>query len=113
MLLTFVSQWKRYYLASARELIRINGTTKAPIMNYAAKTFLRVVTIRAFNMMEKSFQNYLKLVDTDAKIFFYSNVAMEWLVIRVEGLQSLTLFTATLFLVLVPHGTIASGIYNY
>ncbi|CAB4302935.1 unnamed protein product [Prunus armeniaca] len=43
-----------YYLASARELIRINGTTKAPVMNYAAETSLGVVTIRAFKMGNRS-----------------------------------------------------------
>ncbi|KAM5579342.1 hypothetical protein ABKV19_009233 [Rosa sericea] len=37
---------QNYYLASARELIRINGTTKAPVINYAAETSLGVVTIR-------------------------------------------------------------------
>ncbi|KAL7208521.1 hypothetical protein ACSBR1_030293 [Camellia fascicularis] len=83
-----------YYQASARELMRINGTTKAPIMNYAAETSLGVVTIRAFNMANRFFQNYLKLVDNDAKLFFYSYATMEWLILRVEALQNLTLFTA-------------------
>ncbi|KAF5931082.1 hypothetical protein HYC85_031955 [Camellia sinensis] len=34
-----------YYQASARELMRINGTTKAPVMNYAAETSLGVVAL--------------------------------------------------------------------
>ncbi|XP_043721902.1 ABC transporter C family member 8-like [Telopea speciosissima] len=100
---------QRYYLASARELIRINGTTKAPVMNYAAETSLGVVTIRAFDMMDKFFQNYLKLIDMDAKLFFHSNAAMEWLVIRIEVLQNVTLFTIALFLVLLPQGAVTPG----
>lgn len=52
---------KVYYLASARELIRINGTS------------LGVVTIRAFKMGNRFFHNYLKLVDTHARLFFHSN----------------------------------------
>ncbi|CBI35971.3 unnamed protein product, partial [Vitis vinifera] len=99
-----------YYLASARELIRINGTTKAPVMNYAAESSLGVVTIRAFNMVDRFFQNYLKLIDTDAKLFFYSNAAMEWLVLRIEALQNLTLVTAALLLVLLPKGYVAPGL---
>ncbi|KAF9613046.1 hypothetical protein IFM89_005480 [Coptis chinensis] len=99
-----------YYLASARELIRINGTTKAPVMNYAAETSLGVATIRAFSMMNSFFLNYLKLIDTDASLFFHSNAAMEWLLIRVEALQNLTLFTAALLLVLLPQGTISPGL---
>ncbi|XP_043705213.1 ABC transporter C family member 8-like [Telopea speciosissima] len=100
---------QKYYLASARELIRINGTTKAPVMNYAAETSLGVVTIRAFDMMDRFFQNYLKLIDTDAKLFFHSNAAMEWLVMRVEGLQNLTLFSIAILLVLLPQGAVAPG----
>ncbi|KAL7180929.1 hypothetical protein ACSBR1_039900 [Camellia fascicularis] len=99
-----------YYQASARELMRINGTTKAPVMNYAAKTSLGVVTIRAFNMANKFFQNYLKLVDNDAKLFFYSNATMEWLILRVEALQNLTLFTAVFLLVLLPKGYVDPGL---
>lgn len=78
-------------------------------MNYAAETSLGVVTIRAFNMADRFFRNYQKLIDTDARLFFYSNVSMEWLIIRIEFLQNLTLFTAAFLLVLVPKGFIAPG----
>ncbi|KAL2581739.1 hypothetical protein AAZV13_15G201400 [Glycine max] len=44
-----------YYQASARELIRVNGTTKAPVMNFAAETSLGLVTVRAFNMADRFF----------------------------------------------------------
>lgn len=78
-------------------------------MNYATETSLGVVTIRAFNMVDRFFQNYLRLIDTDAGLFFYSNAAMEWLILRIEVLQNLTLFTAALLLVLLPKGFIAPG----
>lgn len=39
---------QRYYIASARVLVRINGTTKAPMMNHATESMLGVITIRAF-----------------------------------------------------------------
>ncbi|PRQ51289.1 putative xenobiotic-transporting ATPase [Rosa chinensis] len=99
-----------YYLASARELIRINGTTKAPVMNYAAETSLGVFTIRAFKMVDRFFDNYTKLVDTDARLFFHSNATMEWLIIRTEALQNLTLFAAALLLILLPKGYVAPGL---
>ncbi|XP_037493238.1 ABC transporter C family member 8 [Jatropha curcas] len=99
-----------YYLASARELIRINGTTKAPVMNYAAETSLGVVTIRAFKMVDRYFQDYLKLVDNDAILFFHSNGALEWLILRIEALHIVTLFAAALLLVLLPKGVLAPGL---
>ncbi|CAA7019859.1 unnamed protein product [Microthlaspi erraticum] len=99
-----------YYLASARELIRINGTTKAPVMNYAAETSLGVVTIRAFGTVDRFFKNYLNLVDADAVLFFLSNAAMEWVILRIETLQNVTLFTCALLLILIPKGYIAPGL---
>ncbi|KAJ4844145.1 ATP-binding cassette sub- C member 8, partial [Turnera subulata] len=95
---------QEYYLASARELIRINGTTKAPIVNYATEASLGAVTIRAFEMVDRFFHNFLNLVDKDATLFFYSNAATEWLGMRIEALQNLTLFTAALLLVSLPKG---------
>ncbi|PON35730.1 ATP-binding cassette containing protein [Parasponia andersonii] len=99
-----------YYLATARELIRINGTTKAPVTNFVSETSLGAVTIRAFRSVDRFFQNYLKLVDADASLFYLSNAAIEWLVLRVEALLNLTLFTAAFFLVLLPKGHVASGL---
>ncbi|KAK1575542.1 hypothetical protein Q3G72_006373 [Acer saccharum] len=91
-----------YYLSSAREFMRMNGTTIAPILNYVSETSQGVVSIRAFNMMEMFFENYLKLIDTDARLFFHSNAAIEWLVLRIETLQNLVILTAALLIVLLP-----------
>ncbi|CAJ1950985.1 unnamed protein product [Sphenostylis stenocarpa] len=99
-----------YYQPSARELIRINGTTKAPVMNFAAETSDGVATVRAFNMADKFLKNYVKLVNTDATLFFHSNVAMEWLTLRIEILQSLTVITSALLLVLAPQGYVSPGL---
>ncbi|ONK80674.1 uncharacterized protein A4U43_C01F20450 [Asparagus officinalis] len=101
--------FQNYYLASARELVRINGTTKAPVMNYAAESMLGAVTIRAFAMMDRFFSTNLKLIDMDATLFFHTIAALEWILIRVEALQNLTLVTSTLFLVLIPQGYISPG----
>ncbi|KAH7651237.1 Xenobiotic-transporting ATPase protein [Dioscorea alata] len=100
---------QRYYLASARELVRINGTTKAPVVNYVGETILGVVTIRAFTMMERFIQTNLRLIDTDATLFFHTIAAMEWVLIRVEALQNLTILTSALFLILLPRGSIPPG----
>nr|XP_007135572.1 hypothetical protein PHAVU_010G140600g [Phaseolus vulgaris]ESW07566.1 hypothetical protein PHAVU_010G140600g [Phaseolus vulgaris] len=99
-----------YYQASAREIMRISGTTKAPLMNFTAETYLGVVSIRAFNMADRFFKNYLNLVDTDAAMFFHSYAGIEWLILRIEVLQNLTFFTAALLLVLLPKGYVAPGL---
>jgi len=78
-------------------------------MNFAAETSLGVVTIRAFNLVDRFFKNYLKLVDADASLFFHSNVAMEWVVLRIEALQNLTVITAAFLLILHPQGYVSPG----
>lgn len=100
---------KRHYVSSARELVRLNGTTKAPVMNYASESILGVVTIRAFAATERFIYSNMQLIDTDATLFFHTVAAQEWVLIRVEALQSLTIITAALFLVLVPPGAISPG----
>ncbi|RLM54591.1 ABC transporter C family member 8-like isoform X2 [Panicum miliaceum] len=60
----------RYYVSSARELVRINGTTKAPVMNYASESILGV-TIRAFAATERFIHSNMELIDTDATLFFH------------------------------------------
>ncbi|XBH59509.1 hypothetical protein VPH35_114229 [Triticum aestivum] len=100
---------QRYYMESARELVRINGTTKAPVMNYASESILGVVTIRAFSATDSFIYNNLQLIDNDATMFFHTIAAQEWVLIRVEALQSLTILTFSLFLVLVPPGVISPG----
>ncbi|XP_076958110.1 ABC transporter C family member 8-like [Bidens hawaiensis] len=97
------------YQPSARELIRINGTTKAPVVNYASETSLGVATIRAFKKEDLFFETYLKLVDIDARAFIFTNATLEWLILRAEALQILTLFTAAIFLVLLPNAYIPPG----
>lgn len=100
---------QRYYVASARELVRINGTTKAPVMNYAAESILGVVTIRAFAATDMFIRNNLQLIDNDATMFFHTVAAQEWVLIRVEALQSLTILTSSMFLILIPPGLISPG----
>nr|XP_043635961.1 ABC transporter C family member 8-like [Erigeron canadensis] len=102
--------YQGYYQPTARELMRINGTTKAPVMNYASETSLGGATIRAFKMQDRFFKGYLRLVDKDASTFIYSNATLEWLVMRIEAFSNLTLFTASFLLILLPKGFVPSGL---
>lgn len=83
------------------------------MVNYASETSLGVATIRAFKKEDGFFKNYLKLVDIDARASIFTNAALEWLVLRAEALQNLTLFTAAFFLVLLPKGYIDPGIHDH
>ncbi|KAL5141722.1 ABC transporter C family member 8 [Glycine soja] len=98
-----------YYQASGREIIQINGTTKA-LMNFTTETSLGGITIRAFNMANRFFKTYLNLVDASATLFFHSNAAIKRLFLRIKLIHNLILFIASLLLVLLPKGYVAPGI---
>lgn len=78
-------------------------------MNYAAETSLGVTTIRAFDATEQFFQNNLKLINNDATIFFHTIAAMEWLLLRVEALINVAIFTNAMLIVLLPEDTVSPG----
>ena len=75
-------------------------------MNNVAKTALGVGTIKAFNMVERFKEKNLNLIDTDASPLFHSNVAMEWLILILELLGNIVLFTSALVLISLPLSSI-------
>ncbi|KAG0588980.1 hypothetical protein KC19_2G282400 [Ceratodon purpureus] len=108
--LLIVVRWlQRYYLASARELMRMNGTTKAPIVNNFSETISGAMTIRAFEKISQFQRKNLELVDADARLFFHTFVAYEWLVLRLETLCAIILATSALLMVLLPSDDVSGG----
>ncbi|KAG9139010.1 hypothetical protein Leryth_024357 [Lithospermum erythrorhizon] len=100
---------QRYYFASAKEFMRINGTTKSFVANHLAETVAGAITIRAFKQEERFFQKNLALIDTNASPFFHNFSASEWLIQRLETLSAMVLASSALCMVLFPTGTFSSG----
>ncbi|KAK8324263.1 hypothetical protein V6Z12_A12G287200 [Gossypium hirsutum] len=100
---------QNYYFSTAKELMRINGTTKSLVANHLAESIAGAVTIRAFEEEERFFTTSLDLIDTNASPFFHSFTANEWLIQRLETLSAFVLASAALCMVLLPPGTFSSG----
>uniref|UniRef100_A0A5B6Z7L2 ABC-type xenobiotic transporter n=2 Tax=Davidia involucrata TaxID=16924 RepID=A0A5B6Z7L2_DAVIN len=100
---------QRYYYASAKELMRINGTTKSFVANHLAESVAGAMTIRAFEEEDRFFAKNLDLIDINASPFFHSFAANEWLIQRLETLSALVLSSSALCMVLLPPGTFSSG----
>ena len=100
---------QRYYFALAKEVMRINGTTKSSIANHVAETVAGSMTIRAFKKEGRSFEKNLGLIDFNASAFFHSFASNEWLIQRLETISAVVLTTATLCIVMLPSGTFTSG----
>ncbi|CAI9092351.1 OLC1v1027558C4 [Oldenlandia corymbosa var. corymbosa] len=100
---------QRYYFASAKELMRINGTTKSFVANHLAETLAGAMTIRAFEQEDRFFDKNLELVDTNASPFFHNFAANEWLIQRLETVSATVLASSALCMVFLPPGTFSSG----
>ncbi|VAI82602.1 unnamed protein product [Triticum turgidum subsp. durum] len=99
---------QRYYLASAKELMRINGTTKSALANHLGESISGVITIRAFEEQDRFFAQNLELVDKNASPYFYNSAATEWLIQRLETMSAAVLSSAFV-MALLPQGTFSPG----
>ncbi|RZC84953.1 hypothetical protein C5167_047738 [Papaver somniferum] len=100
---------QKYYFASAKEFMRINGTTKSMIANHLAESIAGAMTIRAFEKEDRFFAENLGLIDKNSSPFFHTFSANEWLIQRLETLSAFILSTSAFMMVLLPPGTFSSG----
>ncbi|MCD7449573.1 hypothetical protein HAX54_000637 [Datura stramonium] len=100
---------QRFYFASAKELMRIDGTTKSSVASHLAEAIAGAMTIRAFEEEDRFCTEYLHLVDRNAVAFFHSFSATEWLIQRLEILCAIVLSSSALAMVLLPFEASDSG----
>ncbi|XP_014513599.1 ABC transporter C family member 10 [Vigna radiata var. radiata] len=105
----FAIRLQKYYFASAKELMRLNGTTKSFVANHLAESVAGAVTIRAFEEEDRFFQKNLDLIDVNASPYFHSFAANEWLIQRLETVSAVVLASAALCMVVLPPGSFSSG----
>ncbi|XP_041011924.1 ABC transporter C family member 10-like isoform X3 [Juglans microcarpa x Juglans regia] len=102
-------RFQRYYHASAKQLKRINGTTKSLIASHLAESMAGAMTVRAFEKEEGFLAKNLDLIDTNASPYFHSFSVDEWLIQRTEMVSAAVLASASLCMVLLPPRTFSSG----
>ncbi|KAL5718846.1 hypothetical protein ACHQM5_011708 [Ranunculus cassubicifolius] len=98
-----------YYFACAKEMMRINGTTKSKIANHMTESMAGAVTIRAFEEEDRFFAKNLELIDANASSLFHNFSANEWLIQRLELIGAAVLTTSVLVMALRPQGSFGPG----
>ncbi|XP_058218895.1 ABC transporter C family member 3-like [Rhododendron vialii] len=101
---------QQYYIPSARELARLDGVCKAPVIQHFAETISGSTTIRSFDQESRFKELSMKLIDGHSRPDFYTAAAMEWLSCRLDFLCSLTFACFLVFLISIPTGTIKPSI---
>ncbi|KAL5989255.1 Multidrug resistance-associated protein 7 [Asimina triloba] len=100
---------RRYYFSSAKELMRINGTTKSLVASHLAESISGAMTIRAFDEEDRFFAKNVELIDRNASPFFHNFAANEWLIQRLETMSAIVLSSSALAMCLLPPGTFSPG----
>uniref|UniRef100_A0A8C0TYI0 Uncharacterized protein n=1 Tax=Canis lupus familiaris TaxID=9615 RepID=A0A8C0TYI0_CANLF len=84
---------QRYYVASSRQIRRLAGASRSPIISHFSETLSGVSTIRAFGHEQRFIQQNKEVL---RNIFHY----YRWLSVRLEFLGNLMVFFAALLAVL-------------
>ncbi|CAN4113549.1 unnamed protein product [Withania somnifera] len=106
--LVWLNIWyRRYYIASSRELTRLSSITKAPILHHFSETISGIMTICCFRKEDNFFQGNIDRVNANLRMDFHNNASNEWLGFRIEFIGSILICIATIFMVLLPSVVIA------
>ncbi|XP_059437206.1 ABC transporter C family member 4 [Corylus avellana] len=101
--LAWLNFWYRgYYLASSRELTRLDSITKAPVIHDFSESISGVVTIRSFRKQDGFCKENVKRVNANLRMDFHNIGSNEWLGFRLELLGSLILCISALFMIILP-----------
>lgn len=97
---------QRYYIAAARELARLCGVSKAPVIQHFSETLSGSITIRSFDQEPRFRDISMRLIDGYSRPKFNTAGAMEWLCIRLDVLSLMTFVFSLVFLITLPEGFI-------
>lgn len=85
----------RYYLATSRELKRLDATTKSPIFQFFSETLGGLPVIRAFGQQSRFIATNEARVDRNQQCYLPSVTANRWLAVRIELVGSIIIFLAS------------------
>ncbi|KAG8363121.1 hypothetical protein BUALT_BualtUnG0002400 [Buddleja alternifolia] len=101
--------YQQYYIPTARELARLAGIQRAPILHHFAESLSGAATIRAFGQRERFSNANLYLIDNHSRPWFHNVAAMEWLSFRLNQLANFIFAFSLVLLVTLPEGIINQG----
>ncbi|KAE8665478.1 ABC transporter C family member 4 [Hibiscus syriacus] len=101
--LGWLNYWYRgYYLATSRELTRLDSITNAPVIHHFSESISGVMTIRAFRKEDMFCQENINGVNSSLRMNFHNFSSNEWLGFRLELFGSIVLCLSTMFMIFLP-----------
>ncbi|KAI9327008.1 hypothetical protein DFJ73DRAFT_632281 [Zopfochytrium polystomum] len=86
------------YLASSRELKRLESVTRSPIYSMFSETLMGCSTIRAFGAEQRFIEENLRRVDVNNRAYYFMWCSNRWLGVRISTIAAVAIFVATLII---------------
>uniref|UniRef100_W5MTP6 Multidrug resistance-associated protein 1-like n=1 Tax=Lepisosteus oculatus TaxID=7918 RepID=W5MTP6_LEPOC len=90
---------QRYYIASSRQIRRLDGASRSPIISHFTETVLGVTTIRAFGYQGRFINQNRQTINENLLCYYNNVISNRWLAMRLDFVGNLMVFFAALFMV--------------
>ncbi|XP_060581167.1 multidrug resistance-associated protein 1-like isoform X5 [Ruditapes philippinarum] len=91
---------QRFYVATSRQLKRLESVSRSPIYSHFGETVTGVTTVRAYRQQERFIETSDNKVDDNLECHYPTIISNRWLAIRLEFVGNCILFFAALFAVI-------------
>jgi len=96
---------RRRFLATSRELKRLDATTRSPVYALFSSTLAGLSTIRAFRSQQALTKNFLQKMDDNSRPFLIYQMTTRWLSFRLDAI-SVVIVTTTCLVIAGTRGSI-------
>lgn len=100
---------QRYFVASMRQLKRLDSASKSPIFSHFSESLTGVSSIRAYKVQHRFIGDMQDRIDENLLYYFPNNISNRWLALRLELIGNLITVFAALFAVLARN-SISAGV---
>ncbi|KAI7818635.1 P-loop containing nucleoside triphosphate hydrolase protein [Gamsiella multidivaricata] len=83
---------QRYYLATSREIRRLDSVSRSPVFAHFQETLGGISTIRAYRQQDRFIKGNAYRLDQNLRAFYPGIAGNRWLAFRLETLSSLIIF---------------------
>ncbi|KAK1677416.1 hypothetical protein QYE76_038264 [Lolium multiflorum] len=94
--------YRNRYIATSRELTRLQGVTRAPVIDHFTETFSGSPTIRCFEKVDEFYQINLDRINSNLRMSFHNYAANEWFGFRLELIGTLVLSITAFLMISLP-----------
>jgi|GEM_PF-161369 len=98
-----------YYIASSRELKRLDSVLRSPIYSHFSESLDGVSTIRAYGADKRFLVRNQAQVDSQLSAYYISIASNRWLAVRMEFIGNFLVFFTSLFVIIYRGSAIDYG----